>query len=196
MALGAPQSSSLSRKTAFLFLVASFFPFSSFAISPLPPGRDTLVSPATNPAGAYDPDSSGVSTDYSSKNPNGTWSLVTISSGVSGIHWAITPLVNTLVLIDRSDRDNSYVKDVNGNMASASVLDLANVTAGPRGLDVLDNTFCSAGQFWPNGTLINTGGFQTTNGNTAAFSGVRHLDPCPGNGSCDFYEYPGEMDRF
>jgi hypothetical protein len=91
--------------TAFLLLV-SLFPFTSFAASPTPPATDSVASPVDNPTGAYDPDLSDVSSDYGAATPEGTWEVVTISSGVSGIHWAITPIVNTLVLIDRSDKDN------------------------------------------------------------------------------------------
>lgn len=94
-----------------LLLVSVLLPIPSLALSPVPPGTDTTVSPVTNPTGAYDPDLSGVSTDYNCSSPNGTWSLVTKGSGVSGIHWAITPMMNTLVLIDRSDKDNSYITD-------------------------------------------------------------------------------------
>jgi hypothetical protein len=78
----------------------------AFAASPPPPATDSVASPVDNPTGAYDPDLSGVSSDYGAATPEGTWEVVTISSGVSGIHWAITPIVNTLVLIDRSDKDN------------------------------------------------------------------------------------------
>jgi hypothetical protein len=62
-----------------------------------------------------------------------------------------------------------------------------------RGLDVIDNTFCSAGQFWPNGTLLNQGGFADAAGNDVGFYGVRYLDPCPAGGTCDFYNYPGKV---
>jgi hypothetical protein len=62
-----------------------------------------------------------------------------------------------------------------------------------RGLDVIDNTFCSAGQFWPNGTLLNQRGFADAAGNEVGFHGVRYLDPCPAGGTCDFYEYPGKI---
>jgi hypothetical protein len=89
-----------------LLLLFALFPLTSFAASPPPPATDSIASPVDNPTGAYDPDLSGVSSDYGAATPEGTWEVVTISSGVSGIHWAITPIVNTLWLIDRSDKDN------------------------------------------------------------------------------------------
>lgn len=123
--------------------------------------------------------------------PLGTWSPVVANAGVSGVLWAITRF-NTLIMIDRSDFDTSYVKDSAGNQASAAVLNLANVSAPVRGLDVIDNMFCSAGQMWPNGTLVDSGGFKTAAGDPRGFNAIRKLDTCAAEESCDFYEDTGE----
>lgn len=118
--------------------------------------------------------------------------MVTTKSGVSGVHWVITPIVNTLVMIDRSDKDNSYLTLSDGRPAFACAHDLANPAAGPRALDVIYNAFCSGGIFWPNGTLVVQGGYQEVSGADIGYNAVRNLDPCPANGTCDFYEYKGE----
>jgi hypothetical protein len=175
----------------FLFSV-SLFPLASAARLSHPPATDSAAAPKVNPAGAYDPDSSGVSTSYKTSSPGGLWKVFTRNSGVSGIHWAITPKYNTLVMIDRSDKDNSYLTLPDGSQAYACVHDLANSKIAPRPLELINNAFCSGGQFWPNGTLVMQGGFEDMYGNQLGYSGVRHLDPCRVGGKCDFYEYEGE----
>jgi hypothetical protein len=175
----------------FLFSVC-LYPLASTASLSRPPKTDSIAAPKVNPAGAYDPDSSGVSTSYKTSSPGGFWKVFTRNSGVSGIHWAITPKYNTLVMIDRSDKDNSYLTLPDGSQAYACVHDLANPETAPRPLELINNAFCSGGQFWPNGTLVMQGGFEDMYGNDLGYSGVRHLDPCPAGGKCDFYGYEGE----
>jgi hypothetical protein len=174
----------------FLFCV-SLFPLASTAPLSRPPATDSVAAPIVNPAGAYDPDSSGVSTSYKTSSPGGFWRVFTRNSGVSGVHWAITPKYNTLVMIDRSDKDNTYLTLPDGSLAFACVHDLANPETAPRPLELISNAFCTGGQFWPNGTLVVQGGFEDMYGNDLGYSGVRHLDPCRAGGKCGFYEYEG-----
>ncbi|KAL3422345.1 WSC domain-containing protein [Phlyctema vagabunda] len=54
-----------------------------------------------------------------------------------------------------------------------------------RPVKPLSNTFCSAGAFFPNGTLLNMAGAEDARGIAEGFDKLRTYNPGPCNGACD-----------
>ncbi|KAG0608726.1 hypothetical protein M758_8G127600 [Ceratodon purpureus] len=109
------------------------------------------------------------------------------------MHTAITHY-DTAILLDRTNigasqialpngqcRHNDRERKLNPDCTAHSVM-LHTQTSKVRALWVQTDTWCSSGQFTADGTMVQTGG---------DFEGlykIRRLEPCPGNGSCDWVE--------
>ncbi|XP_058215512.1 aldehyde oxidase GLOX-like [Rhododendron vialii] len=123
----------------------------------------------------------------------GTWELLVPNAGIASMHTAVTPF-NTVVLLDRANiglsnlslpngecRDDPFEEDLKHDCsAHSAVLDLN--TNGIRPLEILTDTWCSSGQFLPNGTLLQSGG--NDDGNRK----FRMFTPCEAASFCDWVE--------
>ncbi|XP_027336390.1 aldehyde oxidase GLOX isoform X2 [Abrus precatorius] len=123
----------------------------------------------------------------------GTWELLVADAGIASMHTAVTRF-NTVVLLDRTnigpsrkllpkghcrfDRNDAILK--RDCYAHSVHLDLKTNQLKP--LKILTDTWCSSGQFLPNGTLLQTGG------DLDGFKKIRKFDPCDVSGSCDWEE--------
>ncbi|KAG5042552.1 hypothetical protein AAZX31_03G061000 [Glycine max] len=129
----------------------------------------------------------------------GTWELLVPDAGIASMHTAVTRF-NTVVLLDRtnigpsrkllpkghcrSDKNDAVLKlDC---YAHSVHLDLA--TNQIRPLKILTDTWCSSGQFLPDGTLLQTGG------DLDGLKKIRKFSPCDVSSSsslhspCDWEE--------
>ncbi|KAK9766187.1 hypothetical protein K7432_004923 [Basidiobolus ranarum] len=111
---------------------------------------------------------------------DGQWDLIG-HSGVSAMHMALTH-TNHVIILDRVQKASKLYLP-NGDFAWGSEYDLETNTVRP--LDLKSNTFCSAGGFLPDGTLINVSGSQGRRKIQEGFNGIRSFKPCP-NQLCDF----------
>lgn len=123
----------------------------------------------------------------------GTWEVLVENAGIASMHTAVTRF-NTVVLLDRTnigpsrkmlkkghcrnDRNDVVLK--RDCYAHSVLLDLN--TNQIRPLMILTDTWCSSGQFLPDGTLLQTGG------DLDGFRKIRKFDPCEPNGLCDWVE--------
>lgn len=125
----------------------------------------------------------------------GTWELLVPNAGIASMHTAVTRY-NTVILLDRtnigpsrkllpkhlcrSDPDDPILKK--DCYAHSVLLDLA--TNSIRPLMILTDTWCSSGQFLPDGTLLHTGG------DLDGFKKFRKFTPCPETptSTCDWEE--------
>ncbi|KAJ7529989.1 hypothetical protein O6H91_05G007700 [Diphasiastrum complanatum] len=109
------------------------------------------------------------------------------------MHTAVT-FYGTVILLDRTDIGASNINLPNGacrndpsdlrlphDCTAHSVL-YDPATNSLRPLTILTDTWCSAGSFLANGTLMQTGG--DFDGNNK----IRYFSPCPATGSCDWVE--------
>lgn len=123
----------------------------------------------------------------------GSWQLLVKNAGIASMHTALTHF-GTVVLLDRTDIGPSQINLPNGNCRDdpADLTSTHDCTAhsvlftlGPntiRPLSIATDTWCSSGQFFPDGTLVQTGG--DFDGNTK----VRYFTPCVRDGTCDWVE--------
>ncbi|XP_015897003.3 aldehyde oxidase GLOX [Ziziphus jujuba] len=123
----------------------------------------------------------------------GTWELLLPNAGIASMHTAVTRF-NTVVLLDRTNIGPSRKmlpkghcrNDPNDEVlkrdcyAHSVVLDLQTNTVRP--LMILTDTWCSSGQFLPDGTLLQTGG------DLDGVKKIRKFTPCEANGRCDWEE--------
>ncbi|KAI3443057.1 uncharacterized protein J3R85_000419 [Psidium guajava] len=123
----------------------------------------------------------------------GTWELLVADAGISSMHTAVTRF-NTVVLLDRTNIGPSRLRLPRGHCrldprdaalkrdcyAHSAVLDLA--TNRIRPLTILTDTWCSSGQFLPDGSLLQTGG------DLDGFRKIRRFVPCGPGGHCDWVE--------
>ncbi|KAJ7164864.1 hypothetical protein O6H91_19G022900 [Diphasiastrum complanatum] len=123
----------------------------------------------------------------------GSWEILVQNAGIASMHSAVTHF-GTVVLLDRTDIGASQIALPNGqcrddpndltlkhDCTAHSVL----FTPGSnsiRPLTIATDTWCSSGQFFSDGTLVQTGG--DFDGNRV----VRYFKPCPPGGSCDWVE--------
>ncbi|KAK7251775.1 hypothetical protein RIF29_35285 [Crotalaria pallida] len=124
----------------------------------------------------------------------GTWELLVTDAGIASMHTAVTRF-NTVVLLDRTnigpsrkllpkghcrwDKNDAVLK--RDCYAHSVLLDLQ--TNQIRPLKILTDTWCSSGQFLPNGTLLQTGG------DLDGYKKIRKFQPCPSSTpSCDWEE--------
>ncbi|CAK9212964.1 unnamed protein product [Sphagnum troendelagicum] len=120
----------------------------------------------------------------------GSWELLLKNAGIASMHTAITHF-NTAIFLDRTLVGPSQIALPKGHecrinpsehdcTARSVMFDLGSNTVRP--LDILTDTWCSSGQFFANGTMVQTGG--DLNG----FTKIRTLAPCPASGDCDWVE--------
>ncbi|KAK4270377.1 hypothetical protein QN277_023416 [Acacia crassicarpa] len=123
----------------------------------------------------------------------GTWELLVPDAGIASMHTAVTRF-NTVILLDRTNigpsrkflrkghcrfdkNDRALKRDC---YAHSVQLDLQ--TNQIRPLMILTDTWCSSGQFLPDGTLLQAGG------DLDGFKKIRKFEPCEPNRSCDWVE--------
>ncbi|KAI9152903.1 hypothetical protein LWI28_002740 [Acer negundo] len=123
----------------------------------------------------------------------GTWELLVPDAGVSSMHTAVTRF-NTVVLLDRTnigpsrrmlrkghcrfDKNDPILK--RDCYAHSILFDFQ--TNQIRPLMIQTDTWCSSGQFLPDGTLLQTGG------DLDGYKKIRKFNPCNATGSCDWEE--------
>ncbi|XP_059647119.1 aldehyde oxidase GLOX [Cornus florida] len=123
----------------------------------------------------------------------GTWELLVANAGIASMHTAVTRF-NTVVLLDRTNigpsrkmlrkghcRNDKYDAVLKRDCYAHSViLDLQ--TNQIRPLMILTDTWCSSGQFLPDGTLLQTGG------DLDGVKKFRKFVPCESTALCDWIE--------
>ncbi|XP_047961418.1 aldehyde oxidase GLOX [Salvia hispanica] len=116
----------------------------------------------------------------------GVWELLVADAGIASMHTAVTRF-NTVVLLDRTHIGPSRSKLLpqttclrNDCTAHSILLDLK--TNDLRPLTILTDTWCSSGQFLPDGTLLQTGG------DLDGFRKIRKFAPCEPDSVCDWEE--------
>ncbi|KAK3226279.1 hypothetical protein Dsin_006141 [Dipteronia sinensis] len=123
----------------------------------------------------------------------GTWELLVPDAGVASMHTAVTRF-NTVVLLDRTNigpsrrmlRKGHCRFDKNEQIlkrdcyAHSILFDFQ--TNQIRPLMIQTDTWCSSGQFLPDGTLLQTGG------DLDGYKKIRKFNPCEATGSCDWEE--------
>lgn len=123
----------------------------------------------------------------------GTWELLVPNAGIASMHTAVTRY-NTVVLLDRTNigpsrrmlprghcrNDPNDVALKRDCYAHSVVLDLK--TNEIRPLMILTDTWCSSGQFLPDGTLLQTGG------DLDGLRKIRKFQPCEADGFCNWVE--------
>ncbi|ORX90448.1 hypothetical protein K493DRAFT_330879 [Basidiobolus meristosporus CBS 931.73] len=97
------------------------------------------------------------------------------------MHMALTH-TNHVIILDRVQKASKLYLP-SGDFAWGSEYDLETNTVRP--LDLKSNTFCSAGGFLPDGTLINVSGSQGRRKIREGFNGIRSFKPCVDK-LCDF----------
>lgn len=123
----------------------------------------------------------------------GTWEVLVADAGIASMHTVVTRF-NTAVLLDRTnigpsrkllpkghcryDQDDALLK--RDCYAHSVHLDLE--TNQVRPLKILTDTWCSSGQFLPDGTLLQTGG------DLDGLRKIRMFNPCDATGFCDWKE--------
>lgn len=123
----------------------------------------------------------------------GTWELLLENAGIASMHSAVTRFGN-VVLLDRTDigasqiqlppgkcRNDRQDRVLKHDCTSHSVL-FDPSTNNVRPLMILSDTWCSSGQFLPDGTLLHTGG------DFDGYRKIRKFVPCPSDGTCDWEE--------
>ncbi|XP_050214664.1 aldehyde oxidase GLOX [Mercurialis annua] len=123
----------------------------------------------------------------------GTWELLVPDAGIASMHTAVTRF-NTVILLDRTNigpsrkllpkgrcRYDSKDTALKHDCYAHSVL-FNPLNNQIRPLMILTDTWCSSGQFLPDGSLLQTGGSMD------GFTKIRKFDPCEENGLCDWVE--------
>ncbi|OMO90282.1 hypothetical protein CCACVL1_07425 [Corchorus capsularis] len=116
----------------------------------------------------------------------GYWQLLQSSVGVSAMHAQVLPN-NKVIIFDRTDSGPSNLSLPAGSFcpnndctAHSLVYDVVSNTFRP--LHVITDTWCSSGSLDPNGTLIQTGGYNEGD------HVIRIFPPCDDVSACDWYE--------
>ncbi|TKY69731.1 Galactose oxidase [Spatholobus suberectus] len=126
----------------------------------------------------------------------GHWVQLQRSIGISAMHMQVM-IDNKVIIFDRTDfgpsnislshhrcRFNPRDLALKLDCTAHSVLyDLAADTLRP--LTLLSDAWCSSGSLAPDGTLLQTGGFND------GYTRLRAFTPCPGRNTCDWRELPG-----
>ncbi|KAI5079156.1 hypothetical protein GOP47_0006827 [Adiantum capillus-veneris] len=126
-------------------------------------------------------------------NAQGTWNVLLDNAGIASMHTAVTHYGN-VIFLDRTNIGPSQINLTNG-VCRDNAIDLTLThdcsahsvlfTPGPntvRPLFIFTDTWCSSGQFGPDGTLVQTGG------DNDGLMKVRRFTPCPSDQSCDWVE--------
>ncbi|KAK7042275.1 putative fungistatic metabolite [Favolaschia claudopus] len=122
--------------------------------------------------------------------PSGANAWALKSGGTSGVVMTHVAVVNneTVLVIDR--KEANPLLNAQYLPAWGAVWNLNENSARP--LNLITHSFCSAGSFLGNGTLVNFGGQPYTNRNGQAapdgLQGIRLYNACPASGTCDIYE--------
>jgi hypothetical protein len=115
----------------------------------------------------------------------GKWEIVG-DSKVAAMH--IVPVSNRqIVIIDKLEVNK--IKQANGNPAISAVYDIE--TNEVKALNLNSDTFCSAGAFYGNGTLLHAGGAEQGLGYVPGYQSIRFLTPS--NPNFDWTDIPGGM---
>uniref|UniRef100_A0A5B7BK86 Aldehyde oxidase GLOX n=1 Tax=Davidia involucrata TaxID=16924 RepID=A0A5B7BK86_DAVIN len=123
----------------------------------------------------------------------GTWELLVANAGIASMHTAVTRF-NTVVLLDRTNigpsrkmlRKGHCRYDPNDAVLKrdcyAHSVQFDPQTNQIRPLMILTDTWCSSGQFLPDGTLLQTGG------DMDGVRKIRQFTPCESTALCDWKE--------
>lgn len=124
----------------------------------------------------------------------GSWDLLLENAGIASMHTAVTRF-GTVVLLDRTDIGPSQLPLPSNHCRhdpSDSALPYIDCTAHSalfdpstlslRPLSILTDTWCSSGQFLPDGTLLQTGGDRD------GLRRIRTFSPCAPDLPCDWRE--------
>ncbi|GJU41513.1 aldehyde oxidase GLOX1-like protein [Tanacetum coccineum] len=121
----------------------------------------------------------------------GSWSLLLPSIGISSMHMQLLPN-DRVVMYDRTDFGTSNISLPNGKCrpnstdCSAHSVEYDVASNSVRPLMVLTNVWCSSGTLMPDGTLVQTGGFDD------GYRVVRTYKSCD---SCDWQEFPNGVSK-
>lgn len=123
----------------------------------------------------------------------GSWQVLVKNAGISSMHTAITHY-DTALLLDRTNigaseialpngecRNNDQDRILNPDCTAHSVM-LNPKTNTVRALKIQTDTWCSSGQFFADGTMVQTGG------DYEGLYKIRRLAPCRASGNCDWVE--------
>ncbi|PIA54563.1 hypothetical protein AQUCO_00900849v1 [Aquilegia coerulea] len=123
----------------------------------------------------------------------GTWELLVPNAGIASMHTAVTHY-NTVILLDRTNigptrkmlpkghcRDDPNDRVLKRDCYAHSV-EFDPTTNQIRPLTILTDTWCSSGQFLPDGTLLQTGG------DLDGLKKIRKFAPCEPDKFCDWLE--------
>ncbi|GLJ05901.1 hypothetical protein SUGI_0027790 [Cryptomeria japonica] len=129
---------------------------------------------------------------------SGWWTLISANGGVSAMHMTTTHK-GTVIMFDRTDYGQSQLpldkgrcRDDNNDMALkhdcwAHSIEYNIASNKLRPLMVMTDTWCSAGSFAADGTLVSTGGYND------GYKAVRYFAPCQ-NSACDWDDsMPGRL---
>ncbi|PIA62504.1 hypothetical protein AQUCO_00200488v1 [Aquilegia coerulea] len=141
------------------------------------------------------PSQSQIPSQLLSAIPGGTWDLLQSSIGISGMHMQLLHN-NKVIIFDRTDFGRSNLSLPTNHSCRIDPNDVAlkiDCTAHSLIYDILTNTirplviqtdtWCSSGAVLPNGTLVQTGGYN--DGDRV----VRTISPCDDD-FCDWTELP------
>lgn len=123
----------------------------------------------------------------------GGWQTIQKNAGIASMHSAVTHF-DQVILLDRTNVGPSKIKLPGGKCriqplerisktdcyAHSVMLNPNNGAVRP--LFIFTDTWCSSGQFFSNGQMVQTGG--DFEGNKK----IRTLDPCGAGGNCDWVE--------
>ncbi|CAG8657068.1 14512_t:CDS:2 [Funneliformis caledonium] len=129
-----------------------------------------------------------ISTRNENHTSSGEWKFVG-KTGVSAMHMTLIRPTKVLI-IDKAGRNPEALLS-KGRYAYSTLYDLSTNTY--RILSLHTNTFCSAGAYLANGTMVETGGAEDTFGEKNGFQSVRLIDGCDDK-SCDWLEFPYNLD--
>ncbi|CAG8587987.1 380_t:CDS:2 [Funneliformis mosseae] len=110
----------------------------------------------------------------------GQWDFVG-HSGVSTMHGILSPGTNKVLFIERVELATEVT--INGKPTYTVEYDLDTNTIRP--LTTISNTFCSAGGYLMNGTVMNLGGAESAQEVNQGFNKIRTFEPC-NDGKCDW----------
>ncbi|CAG8474697.1 12815_t:CDS:2 [Funneliformis mosseae] len=123
-------------------------------------------------------------TDVTEGKIGGEWKIVG-NSGVEAMHIAVVSH-NEIVIIDKVEANP--IKQANGNPAISTLYNIE--TNEYRILNLDSDTFCTAGSWFSNGTLLHAGGAENQFGYNEGYQSIRFFTP--GDGA-DWSEIPGGM---
>ncbi|KAG0620948.1 hypothetical protein M758_4G257000 [Ceratodon purpureus] len=128
-----------------------------------------------------------------SVDAQGTWQIINKNAGIATMHAAVTHF-DTVILLDRTNTGATQINLPNGRCrdqplervlkkdCTAHSVMLTASSGAVRPLFVFTDTWCSSGQFFDTGMMVQTGG--DFEGNKK----IRTLAPCAPGGTCDWTE--------